>query len=182
MMKKHVRRMYLQALVAFSVIPCLATISSATPSHAKDVSVEALKAGIEGAYALEEWHLDGKILRPPVVAARSVFLNGVLMYIASNGAEEQNKATHSGYARYILEPGRFSYGYEGWTSVSEKAGGASITHDLPWQGLRVFTASIENNELRLRATDGPQEYRFTAHGFSYSNGKETRVYRRVGDH
>jgi hypothetical protein len=182
MMKKHVRRLHLKTILAFSVIPLLATSSSAAPSHAEDVSVEALKAGIEGAYALEEWQVERKVFRPPVVQARTVFLNGVLMYMAFSGAQEENKTTQSGYAKYVLEPGKFSYGYEGWTLASEKAGGVSITHDLPFQGLRVFAASIQNNELHLRATDGPQQYRFTAHGFSYTNGKETRVYRRVKDH
>jgi hypothetical protein len=174
--------MHLQTLVTLSAIALFATSSSAAPLEAKDVSVEALQARIEGAYVLEEWHLDGKILRPPVVAACTVFLNGVLMFIAFNGAQEENTVTMSGYAKYALEPGKFSYGYEGWTSVSEKAGGVSISHDLPWQGLRTFAASIENNETRLRATDGPQEYRFTANGMSYSDGKQTRVYRRVKDH
>jgi hypothetical protein len=174
--------MYRQKSVAFGVIALFAISTLAAPSRAKDVSVEALRTGIEGAYTLEEWHLDGKILRPPVVAARTVFLNGVLMFIAFNGSQEDNKATMSGYAKYILEPGKFSYGYEGWASASEKAGGISLSHDLPWQGLRTFAASIENNEIRLRATNGPQEYRFTANGMSYSDGKQTRIYRRVNDH
>jgi CBS domain-containing protein len=42
-------------------------------------------------------------------------------------------------------------------------------------------ASIENNEIRFRATDGPQEFRFSTNGFSYSDGKQTRVYRRMTD-
>ena len=155
--------------------------SLAASSRAEDVSISTLKAGIEGAYQLEEWHRDSKILRPPVVAARTVLLDGVLIYVAFDRSQESKPSTVSGYARYVLEPGRFSYGYEGWASVSEKTDGMSVSHDLPWQGLRKFAASIENNEIRFRATDGPQEYRFTASGMSYSGGTQTRVYRRVKD-
>jgi hypothetical protein len=65
--------------------------------------------------------------------------------------------------------------------VVEKPTGPSVSHDLPWQGLRTFIAGIENNEIRFRATDGPQEFRFSTNGFSYSDGKQTRVYRRMTD-
>jgi hypothetical protein len=178
---KTVCGMQFPALTAWKAITLLAFSLLATPSRAEEASVEALKAGIEGAYVLEEWHRDGGVLRPPVVEARTVLLNGLLTFIAFDRAKEDNKTAISGYAKYILEPGKFSYGYEGWTAVAEKASGPSVSHDLPWQGLRTFTASIENNEIRFRATDGPQEFRFSANSLSYSDGKQTRVYRRMSD-
>jgi hypothetical protein len=83
----------------------------ATSVRAEEATVEALKAGIEGAYVLEEWHRDGTVLRPPVVEARAVLLNGLLTFMTFERAKEDNKTAISGYAKYILEAGKFSYGY-----------------------------------------------------------------------
>src|SRR5262245_51995811 len=145
-----VRRVQLSALITWTAIALLAVGLLATPSRAEEVTVEALKAGIEGAYVLEEWHRDGSVLRPPVVEARTVLVNGLLTFIAFDRERADNKSAISGYARYVLEPGKFSYGYEGWTAVTEKGSGLSVSHDVPWQGLRTFRASIENNEIRFR--------------------------------
>jgi hypothetical protein len=169
------------AFIAWKAITILGIGLLATQSRAEEASVEALKAGIEGAYVLEEWHRDGNVLRPPVVEARTVLLNGLLTFIALDREKADNKTAISGYAKYILEAGKFSYGYEGWTAVAENASGPSVSHEVPWQGLRTFTATIENNEIRFRATDGPQEFRFSATGLSYSDGKQTRMYRRMSD-
>src|SRR6266404_5311611 len=114
---KTVCGMQFPALMAWKAITLLAIGLLATASRAEEASVEALKAGIEGAYVLEEWHRDGGVLRPPVVEARTVLLNGLLTFIAFDRAKEDNKTAISGYAKYILEPGKFSYGYEGWTAV-----------------------------------------------------------------
>jgi hypothetical protein len=95
--------------------------------------------------------------------------------------ESDPPARVAGYAKYILKPGKFSYTYEGWTAVTQKASGTSVSEHVPWQGLRTFTASVENHEIRFRATNGPQEFKFTASGLSYSDGKQTKVYRRVSD-
>lgn len=140
-----------------------------------------LKAGIEGVYVLQEWHRNGEVLRPPLVDARFVLFNDRLVFIAHDRAQETDKTTIAGYATYILEPGKFSYSYEALTVVTQTAAGTSVSEKLPWDGLRNFAVSIENNEVRFRATNGPQEYRFTVDGLSYSDGKQMRVFRRVPD-
>jgi hypothetical protein len=167
--------------VTLQLIAILAFASFVTLSRAEDASVEALKAGIEGVYILQEWHRNGEVLRPPLINGRAVLLNNRLMFIVHDRAQEANQTTLAGYATYILEPGKFSYSYEGWTVVTQTAAGTSVSEKLPWEGLRTFAASIENNEVHFRATNGPQEFRFTADGSSYSDGKQMRVYRRVTD-
>ena len=115
------------------------------------------------------------------IDGRAVLLNGRIVFIVHDRAQEPNKTTVTGYGTYILEPGKFSYSYEGWTVVTQTAAATSVSEKLPWEGLRTFAASIENNEVRFRATNGPQEFWFTADGSSYSDGKQMRVYRRVAD-
>jgi hypothetical protein len=166
------------------VLQCIAILAFATfvtLSRAEEASVEALKAGIEGVYVLREWHRNGEVFRPPLVDGRIVLLNNRLIYMVHDWAQEPDKKTIAGYATYILEPGKFSYSYEALTVVTQTASGTSVSETLPWEGLRTFAASIENNGIHFRATNGPQEFRFNADGFSYSDGKLMRAYRRVID-
>jgi hypothetical protein len=178
---KLIHRSRVQMLVMLQVFGVLAFAAFAALSQAEEVSVEAVKARIEGVYVLYEWHRSGEILRPPLIDGRAVLLNGRIVFIVHDRAQEANKTTVAGYGTYILEPGKFSYSYEGWSVVTQTAAGTSVSEKLPWEGLRTFGASIENNEIRFRATNGPQEFWFTADGQSYSDGKQMRVYRRVID-
>jgi hypothetical protein len=169
------------AKLTLQLIAILAIASFATLARAEEASVEAMKAAIEGVYVLQEWHRNGEVLRPPLIDGRSVLLNGRLVFIVHDRAQESNQTTLAGYATYILEPGKFSYSYEELTVVTKTADGTSVSEKLPWEGLRTFAASVENNEIHFRATNGPQEFRFNAAGTSYSDGKQMRVYRRVTD-
>jgi hypothetical protein len=148
-------------------------------AQAEEASMEALKAGIEGVYVLREWQRNGEVLHPPQVDARVVLINGRIVFISHDRAQETNKKSVAGYGTYILEPGKFSYRYEEITMVTQTTAGTSVSDKLPWEGLRVFAASIENSEVYFRAMNGPQEFRFTPDGLSYSDGTNTRVYRRV---
>ncbi len=159
----------------------MAVTSFVTLARAEEASVEAIKAGIEGVYVLQEWHRNGEVLRPPLIDGRAVLLNNRLMFIVHDHAQDSNQATLSGYATYILEAGKFSYSYEPLTVITKTAGDTSVSEKLPWEGLRTFAASIEHNEIHFRAINGPQEFRFNANGSSYSDGKQMRVYRRVTD-
>ena len=147
-------------------------------SKAEDVSVEALKAGIEGVYVLQEWHRNGQVMRPPLVDARLVFLNGHTVFISYDGSQETKK-TFVGYGIYVLEAGKFSYRYERVNVVSKTASEASVSEKLPWEGLRLFAASIDGNGIYFRAIDGPQESWFNSEGLTYSDGTQKRVYRRI---
>ncbi len=178
---KLVHRWQAQVFATLQVFSALVLASLGTLAQAEETPVEALKAGIEGVYALQEWHRNGEVFRPPLIDGRAVLLNGRIVFIVHDRTQESNKTTVAGYGTYILEPEKFSYSYEGWTVVTQTAAGTSVSETLPWEGLRTFAASIENNEVRFRATNGPQEFWFNADGSSYSDGKQMRVYRRVTD-
>lgn len=126
-------------------------------ARADETPVDAFREGIEGIYVLQELLRNGEMFRPPLVDARFVLLNGRFMFIAHDRAKEPNKTTVAGYGVYVLEPGTFSYRYEGFSVVTQTADGTTISEKLPWEGLRTFAASVESNEIRFRATNGPQE-------------------------
>lgn len=165
---------------AFKVCGLLAFASLVTLAQAQEASVEALKEGIEGVYVLQEWHRNAEVMRPPLVDARIVLLNGRIVFISHDGSQEPKK-TIAGYGVYVLEPGMFSYRYERFSMVTQTANGASVSEKLPWEGLRPFAASIDGNGIHFRATNGPQEWWFNADELSYSDGTQMRVYRRVTD-
>lgn len=152
--------------------------SFVTLARADEAPVDAFKEGIEGIYVLQELQRNGEIFRPPVVDARFVLLNGRFVFISHDRTKEPNKTTVAGYGVYVLEAGTFSYRYEGFSVITQTADGTSVSENNPWEGLRTFAASVESNEIRYRAINGPQEYVFNADGMSYSDGKQMRVYRR----
>jgi hypothetical protein len=133
---------------------------------------------MEGAYVLESWQRKGEILRPPAVDARAVLLNGHILFIAYDRASGINRTTIAGYGTYTFEPGKYSYGYDRYSVITQTAEGMLISDTLPSDGMRTFSASVKNNEIRLQAVDGPQEMRITRERLSYTDREQTRVYRR----
>lgn len=168
------------AALTLQITATLVFASFLTLARAEEASVEALKAGIEGVYILEEWHRNGEVLRPPLVDGRFILINHFVVFIVHDRAQV-NKTSIAGYGTYILEPGKYSYSYEAFSVITQTPDGTTVSEKLPWEGLRTFAGSIENNEVYFHATNGPQEMWFSAEGSSYSDGKQKRVYRRVTD-
>ena len=59
-------------------------------AQAQEATTEAIKARIEGVYVLEEWRRNGEVVHPPLVDGRTVLLNGRIMYISHDRANETN--------------------------------------------------------------------------------------------
>ena len=164
---------------ALQVLVALSLVSFGSFAYAEEASVEAIRSRIEGVYVLEAWHRNGEVAHPPAVDGRTVLLNGRIMYISHDRANETNKKTIAGFGTYILEPGKFSYSYESQSWITETPSGVTVSDKLLFEGLRTFAVTIENNEVHFRATNGPQEFRFTPDGMSYGDDKILRVFRRV---
>jgi len=56
-------------------------------------SVVDIKATIDGAYILEEWHTDTGVFRPPQVEGRVVFLNGAVVTILIDKIRQERQVT-----------------------------------------------------------------------------------------
>jgi hypothetical protein len=50
-----------------------------------------VKAAVEGVYTLDEWHSDGKVLRPPQAEGRIVFRDGAVMFILIDNMQDSKK-------------------------------------------------------------------------------------------
>ena len=79
------------AMLRFLVATSLASFLGV--GQAQEVTIEAIKARIEGVYDLQEWHRNGEVVRPPLVDGRTVLLNGQIMYISHDRGQETNKRT-----------------------------------------------------------------------------------------
>jgi len=156
----------------------MALFSLVASTGGQELSVQDVKARIEGVYVLQEWRRDGKTFRPPLVDARSVLLDGRIVFVAHDHARTGTKTTLVGYGTYSLEPGKFSYGYERWLTITRDANGTSVSDEI-FAGRREFAVKVERDGIRFQAIHGPYEFWFTQDGQSYSDGVDTRLYRRV---
>ena len=72
-------------------------------------SVVDIKATIDGAYILEEWHTDTGVFRPPQVEGRVVFLNGAVVTILIDKMRQERQATVAEFGVYELREGTFNF-------------------------------------------------------------------------
>lgn len=139
------------------------------------------RARIEGVYSLQEWHLGGEIVRPPLVDGRFVLLDGAVITVLHNKVKEASQTTIASYGSYLLDSATFAYRYDDTTVLVQTDAAATVSRKLPWEGMRTFALSSESNAVRLRSRNGQQEFLFTPDGLlTYSeNGKVQRVWQRV---
>jgi hypothetical protein len=163
------------ALIVLSVVP--ASAYAQAPRPARTLPAEALRARIEGVWALEEFHRAGQVLRPPDVEGRFVLRGGVAAFIVHDRVQRENPTARGGYGRYVVERGQLRYGYEEFTTLNEA--GSVIT--APEGGLDTYAPRVAGDTLRLRTADGVHEFLFTPERQVYSErGQIVRVWRRVG--
>ena len=158
----------------------LLLVSLAPHSLAAQTSADEPRTLIEGVYALQEWHKDGQILRPPQVDGRFVLLHGSVVWLMHNRTQEINQTTNASFGSYALDAARFSYWYDDPSTFVRTASGITVSHDPPWPGVRTFDVKREGDAVRLRSPDHQQEFLFTKEGLTLSDGgKVLRVWRRM---
>ena len=148
---------------------------------ASAASVAELQTAIEGVYALEEWHTDGKVLRPPHVEGRFILKNDTVVSLRFNHEESrQTAATQFGVGVYIIDESAFSYSYDNRALFTQTPTGIFVSGSPGFGGMRRFTVLLEGNTVRLDS--GEQQFLFAPDSLAYSeNGKLLRLYRRVRD-
>jgi hypothetical protein len=147
-------------------------------SAASAASIAELRAAIDGVYALEEWHIDGQVLRPPQVDGRFVLMHGTVMTVLLNDAQESNRTSNTQFGTYVLDETSFSYGYDTRSGFTQTPGTITVSRTPGFAGMRRFAVSIHGSAVHLES--GPMEFIFTPDGMRYSEkGKLLRVWRRV---
>ncbi len=123
------------------------------------------------------------MFRPPQVEGRFSMLNGIIIVILHNRMKESPQTTYASYGTYILTSKEFSYHYPGPSVFTITPSSITVSHKLPWEGMRTFDVIREGDNLRLRSQAGHIEWFFTPEGETYSetNGNKflKRVWRRI---
>jgi hypothetical protein len=117
--------------------------------EAKADSASEIRATIEGAYSLEEWHIDENVFRPPQVDGRVAFLNGAVVFILINKVHEEKRITVAGFGVYQLSSGSFSYRYDNISIFTQTESAITVSHHLPWEGMRDFDSGRRDNSVTV---------------------------------
>jgi hypothetical protein len=158
----------------------VAVLAYMVPSLAgADATDEVVRSFVEGVYALVEWHVGDRIVRPPDIDGRFVVRDGVVVVVYRNWSEQANKITTARFGKYTLDSTTFSYSYHDDTVVTETASEAKASH-RPAEAMRSFSVSREADGVHLRKSEGKIEFFFARDGLTYSeNGKPLRVWHRM---
>jgi hypothetical protein len=110
-----------------------------------------IRGVIEGTWELVEWHVDGRVLRPPEMDGRWMVYDGLVMATRHRDGADGFEST-AGYGPYQWGPTSWTYGYD----RSEDRRGPSAD-DAPLRvttiPLRTFEITREGNHLILEDAD-----------------------------
>ena len=148
-------------------------------ASAADPELDAVRAKIEGVYALEEWQTESGVFRPPQVDSRFSMLNGTIIVILHNRMKESPQTTVAASGIYVLTAREFSYKYPDRSIFTINPDSITVSHKPAWEGMRTFDVTWEGDNLRLRSQSGQQEWFFTPEGETYSETNGNTFLKRV---
>jgi hypothetical protein len=145
-----------------------------------DDTAPEIRAAIDGAYILEEWHIGENVFRPPQVEGRVVFLNGAVVSILINNTNEERKFTVALFGTYQLSQSSFSYRYDNSSIFIQTASSITESHNPPFEGMRDFDITRDGATVQLQSRSSERaSFIFDAAGQKYSEGgKLVRVWKR----
>jgi hypothetical protein len=162
-------------------LPLLGAAASGVAGGATADTGSGVQGIIDGAFILEEWHIDDNVYRPPQVDGRAVFLNGAVVVVMINKAHEEKQFTVALLGAYTLSAELFSYRYDNASIFIQTGSAIEVSHRPPWEGMRDFDLTKEGDALRLRSRSSEHaEFLVNAEGQKYwEGGKLVRVWRRA---
>jgi hypothetical protein len=145
-----------------------------------DDAAPEIKAAIDGAYILEEWHMGENVFRPPQVEGRVVFLNGAVVSILINNTNEERKFTVALFGAYRLSQSSFSYRYDNASIFIQTASSITESHNPPFEGMRDFDITRDGAVVQLQSRSSERaSFIFDAAGQKYAEGgKLVRAWKR----
>ena len=135
-----------------------------------------LKTTFEGTWELVEWHVDGRVLRPPEIGGRWSNNHGV---VVANFHRQSDDAFESfvGYGTYDFDSTNWSYTYER-TQVASGRSVEEATVAVRAGAPRRFKITRNGTKVILEGTNDRREY---IDGFFLymPNGRLLRKYKKV---
>ncbi len=168
------------SLIAALIMIALLMMPLACATISKQPSLKEVKAKIEGTWILKEWHIKGQVVSPPKVEARFIVHDNALELLMLNRAGEKPWYWY-GYGKYTLDASTFSMGFDEAAFFIESTSGITVSHKLPWEGMKSFGIGKVNNQLHMGPSDDNYEIIADGNTLIYKkDGKILRTYRRAG--
>jgi hypothetical protein len=135
-----------------------------------------VRAMLEGTWELEEWHLDGEVLRPPEIGGRWSNHDGVVVAIYHRSGP-RGFESFAGYGTYKMDGSTWGYRYDRVeTARGSSAADAKVAISQVTPG--EFKITREGDKIVLERPNDRREY--DARYFTFMpNGKTLRKYRKV---
>src|SRR5207249_652639 len=90
-----------------------------------------LRAALEGTWQLEEWHVNGQVLKPPDADGRWSNRDGVVLFLLHRNGADTAEST-MGYGVYQMDADTWGYRYLRMeTSTGPRGGPAQVTVSRP---------------------------------------------------
>ena len=164
---------YRLAVALAAAIACLgrpAAQSNPQPAPAD------LRAMLEGTWQLDEWHVNGQILRPPQVDGRWSNHDGVVLAVFSRRDTGQSSA---GFGVYQMTTDTWSYGYTRMqTTVAPPNGSPTVNVTEPKQMQSFKIIRVPGKVILEGAAGDRREYDNTFFTFT-QKGQIVRRWRKV---
>lgn len=168
------------SLIAALIMIALLMLPLSCATISKKPTPKEVKAKVEGTWILEEWHIKGQVVTPPKVEARFIVHDNAIELLMLNRAVKKPWWWY-GYGKYTLDASAFSMAFDKAAFFVESTSGITASHKLPWEGMKPFRISMENNQLRMGPSDDNREFIVDGNTLIYKEGgKIARIYRRAG--
>lgn len=146
----------------------------------QDAAPADLRAALEGTWQLEEWHVDGQVLKPPQADGRWSNHDGVVLFMLHRATGTDAYST-MGYGLYEMDARTWSYRYTRMeTSTGPVGGPANVSVTQPPAEMRSFTISRQGGKVILENADGTDRREYEDPSFTLiQRGQVVRKWRRV---
>ena len=141
-----------------SVATVLLVLSSQQPGAApQDAAPAELRAALEGTWQLEEWHVEGRVLKPPLADGRWSLHDGVVIFTVHRTDTAESSI---GYGEYRMDAHTWAYRYTRMQRTTGPLGGpVAVSTTPPAAAMRSFTITRgPGGKVTLDDSDAQHEY------------------------
>ena len=157
----------------------VAAVCSVNPAAAEDVSPAAIRQAIEGTWVLQEWDIDGSVVKAPEASGRLSLHDNIIIIMGTGDYFGQTRSFY-GYGTYAVDGSTWSYAYDAYTFIRETSSKTSISKEIPWDGMRLFKARSEAGKVVLEYQGGHAQIVLSGDDFQYiESGRLIRRWTRI---
>ncbi len=167
------------------LVAVIAALVVAAPGASRPAAQSAgaapadVRALLEGTWRLDEWHLNGQILKPPVADGLWSNHDGVVMFMLHRQTSDTAEST-MGYGLYQMDAQSWGYRYTRRETTTGAPGGpGKVTISKPEPEMRMFKMRREGAKIILEGAPGDhREYEGPYFTF-FNKGQIVRRWRKV---